>query len=84
MQQEMKDRAKWMERENKSIEASEPNASITRATPNKQLKNQVTYDYRTPTTAMYVQRMSLHLNDGPDCSNSDFIVNWKHVTTPSL
>jgi hypothetical protein len=28
-------------------------------------------------TVIYVQRMPLHLNDGPDCSDSDFIVNLK-------
>jgi hypothetical protein len=45
----MKDRAKWMEGEMESTEPSKPDVFITGATPNKQLKNQVTYDYRTPT-----------------------------------
>jgi hypothetical protein len=44
----MKDRAKWMEGEMESTEPSKPDVFITGATPNKQLKNQVTYDYRTP------------------------------------
>jgi hypothetical protein len=29
--------------------SQKPDVFITGATPNKQLKNQVTYDYRTPT-----------------------------------
>jgi hypothetical protein len=28
-------------------------------------------------TVIYVQRISLHLNDGPDCSDNDFIINLK-------
>jgi hypothetical protein len=35
--------------EKKSTETSKPYVFITGAMPNKQLKNQVTYDYRTPT-----------------------------------
>jgi hypothetical protein len=45
----MKDRAKWMEGEMESTEPNKPDVFIMGATPNKQLKNQVTYDYRTPT-----------------------------------
>jgi hypothetical protein len=40
--------SKWMEGETESIEPSKPDVFITGATPDKQLKNQVTYDYRTP------------------------------------
>jgi hypothetical protein len=43
----MKDRAKWIEGENGINRAR--CQIITGATPNKQLKSQVTYDYRTPT-----------------------------------
>jgi uncharacterized protein Veg len=42
----MKDREKWMQGK---MESTEPNVFITRAMPNEQPKNQVTYDYRTPT-----------------------------------
>jgi hypothetical protein len=45
----MKDRAKWMEGEMELTEPSKPDVFITGAMPNKQLKKQVTYDYRTPT-----------------------------------
>jgi hypothetical protein len=45
----MKDRTKWMEGEMESTKTSKPYVFITGETPNKQLKNQVTYDYRTPT-----------------------------------
>jgi hypothetical protein len=31
------------------MESTEPDVVITGETPNKQLKSQVTYDYRTPT-----------------------------------
>jgi hypothetical protein len=42
----MKDRAKRMEGKKKS---TEPYVFITGETPNQQLKNRVTYDYRSPT-----------------------------------
>jgi hypothetical protein len=42
----MKDRAKWMEGKKGS---TEPEVFITGAMPNQQSKNQVTYNYRTPT-----------------------------------
>ena len=42
----MKDQAKQMEGK---MESTEPDVFITGETPNKQMKNQVTYDYRTPT-----------------------------------
>jgi hypothetical protein len=45
----MEDQAKWMEGEMESTEPSKPEVFIAGATPNKQMKNQVTYDYRTPT-----------------------------------
>ena len=45
----MKDWAKWMEGEMESTEPNKTNVFITGETPNKELKNQVTYDYRTPT-----------------------------------
>jgi hypothetical protein len=45
----MKDRAKWMEGEVKSIEPSKSDVFITRAIPNRSSKNQITYDYSTPT-----------------------------------
>jgi len=45
----MKDQVKWMEGKMESTEPIKPYVFITRAVPNKQPKNQVTYDYRTPT-----------------------------------
>jgi hypothetical protein len=42
----MEDRAKWMEGKMRS---TEPDFIITRETPNQQLKNQVTYNYRALT-----------------------------------
>jgi hypothetical protein len=45
----MKDRAKWMEGEMELNELSKRDVFIMGETPNKQLKNQVTYDYRNPT-----------------------------------
>jgi hypothetical protein len=44
----MKDRMKWMEGGMESTETNKLDVFITREIPNKQLKNQVTYDYRTP------------------------------------
>jgi hypothetical protein len=44
----MKDWAKWMEGEKESTEPNKTDVFIMGATPNKQLKNHVTYDYRTP------------------------------------
>jgi hypothetical protein len=38
-----------MEGEMESTEPSKPDVFIMGETPNKKLKNQVTYDYRTPT-----------------------------------
>jgi hypothetical protein len=45
----MKDQAKWMEGGVKSTEPTKPDVFITIEMQNKQLENQVTYDYRTPT-----------------------------------
>jgi hypothetical protein len=42
----MKDRVKQMEGKN---ESTEPDVFITGEMPNQQLKNRVTYDYRSPT-----------------------------------
>jgi hypothetical protein len=42
----MKDRRKWIEGK---MESTEPDVVITGEMPNKQLKSQVTYDYRIPT-----------------------------------
>jgi uncharacterized protein Veg len=42
----MEDRVKQMEGK---IEPTEPDVFIMGETPNQQLKNRVTYDYRTPT-----------------------------------
>jgi hypothetical protein len=47
----MKDQAKWMEGK---MESTEPDVFIMGATPNQQLKNQVTYDYRSPTIYIYI------------------------------
>jgi hypothetical protein len=44
----MKDWVKWMEGEMESTEPNKLDVFIMGATPNKQLKNQVTYDYRIP------------------------------------
>jgi hypothetical protein len=44
----MKDQAKWMEGEMESTKPSKPDVFITGEMPNKQLENQVTYDYKTP------------------------------------
>jgi hypothetical protein len=79
----MKDQVKWMEGEMESTEPNKPDVFITGATPNKQLKNQVTYDYRTPTLLLvmlveYVSPCSHH-----HCCNTPFLC-CVHFLDPSL
>jgi len=50
----MKDRAKMMEGEMEATEPNKPDVLIKEEMPNNQLKNQVTYDYRTPTQSPYM------------------------------
>jgi hypothetical protein len=45
----MEDREKWMEGEMESTEPNKPDVFSVGATPNRQVKKPVTYDYKTPT-----------------------------------
>jgi hypothetical protein len=45
----MEDRAKQMEREMESTKPNKPDVFSVGATPNRQVKKIVTYDYKTPT-----------------------------------